>query len=425
MLFSHASLPAQMLKIGNEEGFVQGINIPWRYYGQDFGGRHNRQYDPSFYDRMFAKVAASGVNCVRMWIHCDGRQSPRLGSNGSIERLGDQFLADIGDFIDRAAEHDLLVLPVLWTFEMADGRLSDLLTDEAMQQSYITESLIPLLQHTKDKCNILAWEIINEPEWAMDIPFAGTTKHTVPAVAMQQFVGRIAEAVHRHSPHRVTVGSAGLRFNTDVFAQTKNYWHDLAFQRAGLTCGTATLDFYSVHYYRWRFENLSPFRHSTEELQLDKPVLIGEFGVLEEPAGTLLEKALINGYAGAMAWSLLANDGFGSWSDYEGDMNVFSREKAPFMPPSNRCMSDAEPPMTSCLLYPNPAGSAVSISVAHSSAILLSMVDLAGRLIIDRKEIEPERYLLDLSGYVSGIYHIILQRPNGQLLSRQRLAVLD
>jgi len=53
------------------------MNIPWRFFGQDFSGR---QYDSEFFDKMFEKVAGSVIHTLRMWVHCDGRAIPRLGS---------------------------------------------------------------------------------------------------------------------------------------------------------------------------------------------------------------------------------------------------------------------------------------------------------------------------------------------------------
>jgi hypothetical protein len=87
-----------------------------------------------------------------------------------------------------------------------------------------------------------------------------------------------------------------------------NYYSDPRLIAAG---GDAdgTLDFYSVHYWNWMQETISSFHHPASHWNLDKPIVVGEFGMIESysptnvPTAARFERLFANGYAGALAWS--------------------------------------------------------------------------------------------------------------------------
>ncbi|MBX2815881.1 MAG: T9SS type A sorting domain-containing protein [Saprospiraceae bacterium] len=417
----------QRLSLGKGDTYIHGINIPWRFYGNDFGSTGQRGYDPIFYDRLFERVANAGLNTVRMWIHCDGRNTPRRHSENSMAPPTPQFLEDLESFIDLASDHGLLVLPVLWTFEMVDGRVRQVLSDDELQQSYLDSFLKPMIVRLADKCNILAWEIINEPEWAMDIPFAGTTRRTVEPHLMQRFVANVAHVIHAHSDHWTTVGSAGIRFSTEAFPLTTNYWSDQALLRQGATCKSPILDFYSIHYYKWNFEALSPFGHRAKELQLDKPILISEFGLTDEHTGTLLSKALINGYAGTMPWSMMAGDSEGSWQDYEQALQDFAHEKKVLVEMPEPCLNGKKTPLGQCHIFPNPAMDHLSIESQIHSQVEVTLIDLLGRTVLSRLVQSDGTDALDLAGIASGTYLVRLVAPaeRSHSVGHQTLIILD
>ncbi len=428
------SLPAeaQMLRVGDRDIFINGINIPWRHFGQDFGGSGNRAYEPAFYDRLFEELQSHGVNTIRMWLHCDGRASPLMMSDGSVRGLPPTFIADFRDFLDRAEAHELLVIPVLWTFEMVDRRRADLITDPAKTQSYIDKALRPLLEATAEYCNILAWEVINEPEWAMDIPFAGTTSNVLPAGDMQRFVAMCAQAVHETTDHMVTVGSAGLRFINDIYFKADNYWHDTDLHAQSPECGLAFLDFYSVHYYKWTLEILSPFKQKCASLQLDKPVLVSEFGQHKRfSTQELAQKAMDNGYAGIMPWSVRARDDEGHWSDYREDLWSFSQKHSSVMPQFPLCLStDRQHTFQSCLLYPNPAQDQVIVAspTAVDQRVRVQIRDALGRLMMDQMTILSSELALDVSDLATGTYVLRVFTTTSwggwHQMSRQKLMIL-
>ena len=70
--------------------------------------------------------------------------------------------------------------------------------------------------------SVLAWDIINEPEWAIKESREGNSDPKVALAQMQRFVGKCAAAIHRKGA-LATVGSARTSWNWEntVTAQTQ------------------------------------------------------------------------------------------------------------------------------------------------------------------------------------------------------------
>lgn len=432
LILSTASTQAQMLHVDGEEFLVNGINIPWRHFGQDFGASIRQlNYDSTFFNRTFEELQDNGVNCIRMWIHCDGRHSPIAGKDGIVRGLPRNFLDDLDDFFGRAARYNLMVLPVLWTFEMVDKGNIEIIRDPEKTQLYIDQALIPILERTRHHCNILAWEVINEPEWAMDIPFAGTTQQLVESQEMQRFVGQLAQAIHTHSPHKVTVGSAGLRFITDMHLFSNNYWHDVNLQSQNTHCSGAYLDFYSVHYYKWKLETLSPFRQPLTAMGLSKPVLLSEFSLAKRrDPEELMRLAIDNGYAGIMPWSMMANDGLARWDNFRDPLRDMSIEHADKMHVPSDCLAkDLDDYYASCLVYPNPAYDLLVIehNQPSVSAVKVVITSWDGRQVLVRAMLDGGPIQFDISALAGGMYIVQVSAlgPDGNIrvANRQKFMV--
>ena len=79
--------------------WLNGVNSPWNSFGADAGEHEEwgRLYDPEWFSDFFTRCRANGINCVRHWIHCDGRASPEFDDRGFVTGLDPTFLAEISD----------------------------------------------------------------------------------------------------------------------------------------------------------------------------------------------------------------------------------------------------------------------------------------------------------------------------------------
>lgn len=311
--------------------WLNGINLPWIDFGQDFGGGSNSL--PEMY-KAFARFQGAGINSVRIWIHCDGRRNPVFDEPGGfVTGLPEGFIEDFHAMLDAAWLHGIKVMPVLWSFDMVKDRSQEefatagvqnkLLLDDDYLESYIENALLPILERCDGHPALLAWEICNEPEWMVE-------NLGIPLLRVQRFHARIAAAIHEHGSRPVTTGAASIKWNSDKLqGAVGNWWSDAALQAAFPHTG-AHLDFYQVHVYGWMLRHgFDPYLYTPAELGLDKPVMIGEAPGMEmagedtqgRPVSyqplDMLARAREKGYFGHYFWSYAAHDGHGDWQQIE------------------------------------------------------------------------------------------------------------
>jgi hypothetical protein len=335
---------AQNLTYQDKPYIINGINLPWNSFGSDVGNHYQwgNLYDSAWFENTFTELESYGVNCARLWVHCDGRSSPEfIDSSNYVSGLDTNFFSDLDDIFERAKNHHIMLIPCLWSFDMTKdyrstageyaGWHAGLIRDSLKVRSYIDSALIPMVMRYANQCNLLAWEIINEPEWSMIISGGGNTIQQVKDYEMQRFVGMQAEAIHQYSDKMVTLGSASLKWNSDEYTNfttvVGNYWSDSALHLA-YPKPLAYLDFYQIHYYDWMYDHhFDPFNLSYPLgfWNLDKPVLVGESGnSWAYSSDQMLLNAYTNKYCGTLLWSYAANDGYGSWDDFKNELLSFS-----------------------------------------------------------------------------------------------------
>lgn len=343
--------------------YLSGVNVPWYDYGYgaDFAtveewGQHT--YSSAATDRMFAELAAKGVNSVRWWVFADGRGAPEFASTsgGAVTGFDATTLPSLADAAQLAAKHNLLLVLTLWSSDMllADstpqgrgehaGGHRDLIVDGAKRKSFIDKALIPLLRYPVPDTaytlgthpNIYGWEVMNEPEYAIS-EMGSPTQGMQPVLLaeMQRFVAEVAGTIHRNSNQTVTVGSAAMKWNSDGGLGTDgNWWKDSALTQYD---PQGYLDYYQIHYYGWMNGDgvnwsYSPLRVSWQAGAFDKPVVIGEHpanaGWTELNVDGMLAGFLGNCYAGAWAWSYAGVDDSGGWSDMATAISRFNSANA-------------------------------------------------------------------------------------------------
>ncbi|MBI2838732.1 MAG: hypothetical protein HYX75_10475 [Acidobacteria bacterium] len=268
---------------------------------------------------------------IRVFVFCDGEASPQFGSTGEVTGLDERFFEDFDALISAAQRRNLLLIPVLIDFTWCYrprmvqgvwlGGHSDLIRNPAKRATYINNALKPLLTRYAHHPQILAWDLINEPEWVMkevekdtelmlriprrpgfsiepreseDRERSGDADRVgidpVGISEMQAFVRACASAVHRYDAQKVTVGSARR--------QWLHYWTGQG------------LDLYQFHWYD-HFEPDEPFPWpSCADLALDKPCFVGEVPSAKTryTVREYLEAASQGGYQGILGWSFRASD---------------------------------------------------------------------------------------------------------------------
>jgi hypothetical protein len=262
------------------------------------------------FSELQAALSQCSMSAVRVFIFADGRASPDFTAEGDIVGLDEYFFQDFDTLLVTARLHNLFLIPVLLDFHWFDtpqfvsgvqvGGHSDILRDATRRQAFLDRVLKPLAERYRDDSQILAWEIINEPEWAMqEVPKDFQIGDPVTVAEMQDFVRLCAQTIHASTSTKVTVGSARRLW--------LNYWRGLG------------LDLYQFHWYD-KFERSLPLDvfpwQPYVDLGLDKPCLVGEIPTAStrHSASEFLNAAFNRGYQGLLVWSYRAGDDVSNFS---------------------------------------------------------------------------------------------------------------
>lgn len=288
-----------------ERPFIQGVNLPWLSYGGDFGasawspqGGIARAAKRDELLRVCRALAASGVHTIRWFLLCDGRAGLRFSRAGTPLGPDKYLFADIDTALEIAAECQMRIIFVLidflWFGKAATvshvqvrGR-AGAIGSAYKQRALRRRVLKPLFKRYGRSPEILAWDIVNEPEWATR-GYGGEPASTIPYLAMRRFIKKAARMVQRYTNQLATVGLAnagGLSLVSD-----------------------AGLDFYQVHWYD-RWDAIAPLDKPAVEWNLDRPLLLGEYPTKNSnrPAAAIVAAAERSGYCGALGWSVLGTD---------------------------------------------------------------------------------------------------------------------
>ncbi|MCX5770072.1 MAG: cellulase family glycosylhydrolase [Candidatus Hydrogenedentes bacterium] len=298
------------------------MNYPWLHYGHDFGdtawghdGVSSTQSKREV-ETDFEYLKTQGVQVVRWFVFADGRAAPEFDPAGNVTGFDEHFYQDFDAALAIAENSDIRLLPVFFDFQLTDkakdsggvqmGGRATMISDSAKRKTFLDNALIPLLQRYGRSEAIVAWDVINEPEGAMDIAGGRWVEDAVTPEAMKIFVREIVQCIHAHTSQKATVGSASRGMLT--------HWTN------------SGLDLYQFHYYD-KMGGQYPLEYQCANLNLDKPCIVGEFPTknAERAVTAYLDVILHNGYSGSLAWSLRGDD---DSSDFKGVASEFVKWSA-------------------------------------------------------------------------------------------------
>jgi len=281
--------------------FTLGVNYPWRNYGEDFGcvnGSHRGVSLPANREsllRDFARIRETGATVVRWFLFGDGRGGFSC-ENGIPCRPDELLLKDVAAALEIAEQTQLQIcfslIDFLWLQEH-DGKRAPhahehILHFAAGREAFLQNVLIPLFREFHSDPALFAWEIANEPEWAIR-EFHPAPEAKLHISDFRAYAAEVAQAIHAFADAPATIGSARLLW--------LKAWTEIG------------LDFYQAHYYPSgeKESNLDLAQLLAALPPLDKPLCLGELPAQDPsaPRYSLADALSIcrdAGLAGAAVW---------------------------------------------------------------------------------------------------------------------------
>ena len=292
--------------------FVYGVNYAWHHFAGDFGGipqwgQAGVSDQPEVIAGELQAMRAAGVSVIRWWLFPDFRGAGvTFDDNDAPTGLGGTALADLATALDLAQEADVYLMPCLFSFDnfrpsqdvsgiWVPG-IQPIVTDEAKRAALLEEVVRPLAAAVAAHPyghRVIAWDVINEPEWAIVGPSPyGDMDYTpngelqaISHAQMEAFVADTIAVLRDESDALITVGGAAMKW--------AKAWSQV------------DIDFYQFHIYDW-VDAYWPYDMSPADFGVDdKPVVMGEFpigGLGSADYGTMLAAWWELGYAGALGW---------------------------------------------------------------------------------------------------------------------------
>lgn len=307
---------------GCRRRFMYGVNYGWEHFAGDFGGIPEWDVpgiaaNEEAIDARMADMAAHGVDVVRWWVWPDFRGDGVQFESGTPAGLGPTVVADLEKALELANHHGLHLMLTLFSFDdfkptnttrgIEVHGLEPIATNAAKRSALVERVVRPFARAAEQSDNrdrLIAWDIINEPEWAMRGPSKYCRDDDFPAQnglelvthdEMEVFVSDVIRGLRAESRALITVGGAAT------------FWR--------CAWKYVDTDFYQFHMYDW-VDDWAPYDLGPAEQGIvDKPAIMGEFpmnGLGRARYTELLSTWYTSGWAGALGWAV--TDGGFDWS---------------------------------------------------------------------------------------------------------------
>jgi len=260
--------------------------MPWYNWASDFGGGTNNGVSSSASKGAIGSklnaAGTAGMRNIRWWMFPGDAWQITRDASGKPTGLHPNVYKDIDAALALAADADVYFT---FVFFSAPSHIPQSWLTNADHQRALADVLGGLAARYKTNNRVLAWEIINEPEWDVWNGKAGQAP-------VQGLVRSVAAALNGAGPAHVTVGSAML--------DGLPMWKGLG------------LDFYQVHWYDYMASGqwcarCTDYATVRDRYGLDAPLVIGEFYAAPGSGATArFDDMYTKGYAGAWAWSLFS-----------------------------------------------------------------------------------------------------------------------
>jgi hypothetical protein len=166
--------------------FALGINYAWRSFGADFGGLEawdipSVSQSPAGYGSDLEAMKQNGASVIRWWLFPDFRgDGVEFDAADEPTGISARTKADIDKALELAAQNDLYLVPTIFSFDgfrpttTSDGvkirSLSGLVSSAGARAKLVAQVVKPLAQAAAQSAHaerLIGWDIINEPEWAI------------------------------------------------------------------------------------------------------------------------------------------------------------------------------------------------------------------------------------------------------------------
>ena len=294
--------------------FLMGANVAWYNYAGDFGGgvQDGVSSTASYgaLDARFQQASAAGLHVLRWWAFVGNHME--TDPSGVPLRVRDAVYPDFDAALQLAEKYDLYYVFNLFRNPEDVKRW---VVDQA-KRAALARAVGPLFVRYKDNPRILAWEVFNEPEYAIN-------NGSVTLEAAQDTVRLVAQSIHA---------------NSNAYAMTGT--DDIAHFERWLSLGA---DFVTLHWY----EEVDPERcllcTTASRIKADhpgsSPIVVGEWIANESQSKAPPTDPVVrwrywydNEYAGAWPWTLFPEKTGDGFQIDLGAAAMFSREHADLGP---------------------------------------------------------------------------------------------